>query len=85
MNYVTKQELKSFHSISNLCILFGVDKKWIRYVCEKHKIEPEYVCGVYGFSQQNAYLIQLYLRNCYSIFYDSEMFSNEASPIWDSI
>lgn len=83
MNYVTDKDLRSFHSISELCELFGVHKKWIRYVCEKHQIQPECVDGVYGFSKHKAYEIQVYLRICYSIFYDSNMFSEAESQIWD--
>ena len=83
MNYVTKKELKEFYTIDKLCTHFGVDKKWIRYICEKHNIEPTHIGGVYGFSKQTAFLIQVYLRNCYTIFYDPNMFSKETSPIWD--
>ena len=83
MKYITDQELHAFHSIDGLCKLFDVDKKWIRYVCEKHNMEPECVDGVYGFSKHRAYSIQIYLRANYTIFYDPNMFSEEWSPIWD--
>lgn len=83
MKYIVYKELNEFYPISSLCDLFGVDKKWIRYVCEKHKIEPEYVHGECGFSKLNATLIHQYLMSCYSIFYNESMFSKEWSPIWD--
>ena len=83
MKYITNQELHAFHSLDDLYKLFEVDEKWIRYVCEKHNMEPECVDGIYGSSKHRAYSIQIYLRSCYTIFYDPNIFSKETSLIWD--
>ena len=81
MKYVKHFE-ESFYSIPDLCTLLGVDRKWIRYVCERYSVEPECVNGEYGFSKPRAGLFQVYLQNYDTIFYNSDMFSTEWSPIW---
>lgn len=81
MKYVKHFE-ELFYSTSDLCKLLEVDKKWIRFVCERYCVEPECVNGEYGFSKSKAGLIQVYLREWYTPFYDNEMFTTEYSPIW---